>query len=98
MQLVDTAREACQVLGGRVIQVDRRALFTAQLPSGKCILVKAKLSKCVRDVLRPIAVRYSLPLDLLHIDLSVASILSIPLHLHTLINPPYSFLQDWPIF
>ena len=71
-------RDASYV-AGREVLVDRRSLFTAQLPNGKCVLIKAKLSKSVRDMLRPVAFRYELALDSLAVFLVCAGSVPFPL-------------------
>ncbi|PAA55219.1 hypothetical protein BOX15_Mlig000217g1 [Macrostomum lignano] len=50
---------------GRQIRMERRVLFRLELPApaGRCVGVRARPAKSLRDVLRPVCGRYGLRLD-----------------------------------
>ncbi|XP_023329260.1 regulator of G-protein signaling loco, partial [Eurytemora carolleeae] len=55
--------EDCSTLGGAEVRVEPRVLFRLELPSKKSIGVKAKQTKLVEEVLRPILHQYGWNLD-----------------------------------
>jgi len=59
----------CSNLGCTEVRVEPRVLFRLELPSRKSIGVKAKQTKLVEDVLRPILQQYGWNLDLMTIRL-----------------------------
>jgi len=61
--------EDISTLGSKEIVIERRVLFRLDLPSGKCIGVKAKPNRSIREVFRPILSKYGLRMDAVAIHL-----------------------------
>lgn len=64
---LDLSEDAASLASAEV-RVEARVLFSVELPNRKCIGVKAKQTKKVEDVLRPILQQYGWNLDLMTVS------------------------------